>query len=371
MKKLFFLLATCSAFGAENYNDLVKGVDFTGRSALSPTALNQLVDNARFNTNRGIVLMQPTQPDTVTNPRFTNFIWLDNSTAGLIQLKVYNGSTWTNVYLGSILTETNIADGAITTPKLASGAVSAEKILNGAVGSLQIAGSGVTADKIAVGVVNRSHLSDNLISTAQITNSAVTGAKIADGTLTSEKITTVNAVAITNLSDYVLSLNSNLSITKLPQPSGNNSNYTLITGPNSLTWTTAPIADVVYMYPHQGTHWSAQPGGGYVQSVAHTLGRKPLLFNAAFEFTNAFIGHLEGDEILVSSIAFSNSTTSRLLPFSTTYNSTGVFLRCDATYWSNGVNARWVFPNGTNGGEYINPGIYFPTNLGRFKFYLR
>ena len=90
MKKLFLLFVACTAFGAENYNDLIKGVDFTGRSALSPTALNQLVDNARLNTNRGIILLQPTQPDHITNPRFTNFVWLDNSTPGLFHLKVYN-----------------------------------------------------------------------------------------------------------------------------------------------------------------------------------------------------------------------------------------------------------------------------------------
>jgi len=367
MKKLFFLLATCSVFGAESYNDLVKGVDFTGRSALSPTALNQLVDNARFNTNRGIVLMQPTQPDTVTNPRFTNFIWLDNSTAGLIQLKVYNGSSWTNVYLGSILTETNIADGAITTPKLASGAVSAEKILNGAVGSLQIAGSGVTADKIAVGVVNRSHLSDNLISTAQITNSAVTGAKIADGTLTSEKITTVNAVAITNLSDYVLSLNSNLSITKLPQPSGNNSNYTLITGPNSLTWTTAPIAEVITLYPWAGTYHG---GVGYNQTATHALGRKPLLISAVFEITNTIHGYTPGEEINLTSLSVSNGTTARFQPFGYGFTATGITLRCDHQFWSNGASP-WVLLNATNGTETKVGGVFFPTNLGAFKFYIR
>lgn len=368
---LLIAAAGLNAFAAETYFDFVKGVDMTARSALSPTTLNQLVDNARLNTNRGIVLVQPTAPDNATYPRFTNFIWLDNSLAYFPVLKVWNGAVWTNSYSSSLLTETNLAASSVTTEKIANGAITTEKILNGAVSALKIAGSAVTSDKIADNNVLRSHLIDDLINTPKLTNGAVTGAKIADATITSEKITTVNAATITNLNGYVLSLNSNLAIDKLPQPSGNNSNYTLITGPNSLAWTTAPIADVVYMYPHQGTHWSSQPGGGYVQTVAHTLGRKPLLFNASFEFTNSFVGHQEGDEILVSSIAFSNSATSRLLPFSVTYNSTGVFLRCDATYWSNGTSARWVFPNGTNGGEYINPGIYFPTNLGRFKFYLR
>ncbi len=369
MKKLFFLLATCSVFGAESYNDLVKGVDFTGRSALSPTVLNQLVDNARFNTNRGIVLMQSTQPDTVTNPRFTNFIWLDNSTAGLIQLKVYNGSSWTNVYLGNILTETNIADGAITTPKLASGAVSAEKILNGAVGSLQIAGSGVTADKIAVGVVNRSHLSDNLISTAQITNSAVTGAKIADGTISSEKISSINAYVITNLSDFSLP-QTNLDIGKLPQPSYNNSNYTLITGPNSLTWTTAPIAEVVYIYPHNGTFF---PAFGYIDSVAHNLGRKPILMSQVFEVTNEAIASLAyqaGEEIPMAMMAWTNAAY-RITPLLISVNATGIIFRCDQSYWTNPATSSWVLPNGTNGADTKIGGHRFPTNLGRFKFYIR
>lgn len=369
MKKLFLLFVACTAFGAENYNDLIKGVDFTGRSALSPTALNQLVDNARLNTNRGIILLQPTQPDHITNPRFTNFVWLDNSTPGLVQLKVYNGSSWTNVYLGSILTETNLADGAVTTPKLASGAVSAEKILNGAVGSLQLAGSGVTADKIAVGVVNRSHLSDNLIGTAQITNSAVTGPKIADGTIGSEKIASVNAYVITNLSSYALP-QTNLDIGMLPQPSYNNSNYTLITRPNSLTWTTAPIAEVVYMYPHNGTFF---PAFGYIDSIPHTLGRRPMLVSPMFEITNEATGSLAyqaGEEIPLAMMAWTNAAY-RITPMQLSFNATGIIFRCDQSYWTNPATASWVLPNGTNGSDTKIGGHRFPTNLGRIKIYLR
>lgn len=369
MKKLFLLFVACTAFGAENYNDLIKGVDFAGRSALSPTALNQLVDNARLNTNRGIILLQPTQPDHITNPRFTNFVWLDNSTPGLVQLKVYNGSSWTNVYLGSILTETNLADGAVTTPKLASGAVSAEKILNGAVGSLQLAGSGVTADKIAVGVVNRSHLSDNLIGTAQITNSAVTGAKIADGTIGSEKIASVNAYVITNLSSYALP-QTNLDIGMLPQPSYNNSNYTLITLPNSLTWTTAPIAEVVYMYPHNGTFF---PALGYIDSIPHRLGRRPMLVSPMFEITNEATGSLAyqaGEEIPLAMMAWTNAAY-RITPMQLSFNATGIIFRCDQSYWTNPSTASWVLPNGTNGSDTKIGGHRFPTNLGRIKIYLR
>lgn len=370
MKKLLLLIivAATNVFGAESYTDLIKGVDFTGRSALSPTALNQLVDNARLNTNRGLIFRSSATPDVTASPRFTNFIWLDTTLSGLVQLKVWNDTVWTNVYLGNILTETNIADGAITTPKLASGAVSADKILNGAVGSLQLAGSGVTADKIAVGVINRSHLSDNLIGTAQITNSAVTGVKIADGTITSEKIASVNAYVITNLSTYALP-QTNLDIGKLPQPSYNNSNYTLITGPNSLTWTTAPIAEVVYHYPWAGTFRHQL---GYYGSESHFLGRKPFIHSVVFEFTNSYYGNEIGDEVSLSSLVISNaSVTTRVYPINYSLTATSVMIRCDTQFWTNGTANRWFCHNGTNGSETVMGGIFFPTNLGRFKFYLR
>lgn len=368
MKKLFLLLVASSAIGAETYNDFIKGVDFTGRSAFSPTSFNQLVDNARLNTNRGMVIVRSTQPDQATDPRFTNFIWIDISLSGFPILKVWNGSVWTNSYISSLLTTTNLADGSVTTPKLASGAVSADKILNGAVGSLQLAGSAVTADKIAVGIINRSHLSDNLISTVQITNSAVTGAKIADGTITSDKISTINASTITNIATYALP-QTNIDIGKLPQPSYNSSNYTLITGPNSLTWTTAPIAEVIYHYPWAGTFRHQL---GYLGSESHALGRKPFIHSVVFEFTNSFYGNEVGDEVSLSSLVISNaSVTTRVYPINYSLTATSVSIRCDTQFWTNGTANRWFCNNGTNGSETVMGGIFFPTNLGRFKFYLR
>jgi hypothetical protein len=143
----------------------------------------------------------------------------------------------------------------------------------------------------------------------------------------------------------------------------------LITLPNSLTWTTAPIAEVVYHYPWAGTFRHQL---GYFGTESHTLGRKPFVHNVVFEFTNSFYGNEIGDEVSLSSLVISNaSVTTRVYPINYSLTSTSVAIRVDTQFWTNGTANRWFCHNGTNGSETVMGGIYFPTNLGRFKFYLR
>jgi len=351
-----------TAYAAVEY-DLIKGVDMTGRSSIPPSSLNQLVDNATVQTNKGMVIIQGTTPDVTLNPRYSRYLWIDNSVPATPTLKAYNGSSWTNALSGTTITSANLADGSVTTAKLGSGAVTAEKILNGAVGSLQIAGSAVTADKIAVGVVSRSHIADGAINTLQITNSAVTADKIADGTITSGKISTVDANTITNLTSLAMPVGT-INLTNLPTPLG--TNYILLSSYNSLSWTQAPLADIIYAGV---TETNSGTVGGIVIQKPHSLGRMPYYYRAVFQVTNSIQGYVDGDELDLNSFNWSN-VTYRVSFFASSCTATSVTIRADANFYFPGT-PRIVVPHGTTGTEALVGGNTFPTNFGQFKFYVR
>lgn len=360
---LLFLFLGGLVYSAVEY-DFRKGIDFTGRGSTSAAMFNQLVDNATLSTNKGLVIVSPTEPDILNNSRYTNFLWVDTSVAGFPTLKFYNGTTWTNSLIGATITTTNLADGAVTTAKLASGAVSSDKVLSGAIGSLQLGGSSVTGDKIAVGVVSRQHIADGSINTDQLTNSSVTAAKIADATITSGKIATIDAGTITNLSSYTLSQSSVLGFTNLPAAGG--TNYVLISGVSSLNWTTAPLAQIVYA---EVTETNSGTANGMILQKPHSLGRNPYFYRVAFEVTNSIAGYQIGDELTLDNFTWANGTYR--YPFlHASCNSTSVSIRADGTYFYPGAAFIYV-PNWTNGSEFQVGGSRFPTNFGRFKFYVQ
>ncbi|GAA2817536.1 alanine-zipper protein [Kribbella solani] len=76
------------------------------------------------------------------------------------------------------ITETDISDDAITTPKIAAGAITAAEIAALAVTTSALAANAVTAAKIAAGTITATELAAG----------AVTAAKIAAGTITGDKL---------------------------------------------------------------------------------------------------------------------------------------------------------------------------------------
>lgn len=83
------------------------------------------------------------------------------------------------------ITETQISNNAISTPKLAAGAVTTAKIEAGAVTADQIAANAVTAGKIAA----------NAVTAGSIAADAVTAGTIAAGAITASKLS-ANAIAV-------------------------------------------------------------------------------------------------------------------------------------------------------------------------------
>ncbi len=81
-----------------------------------------------------------------------------------------------------------VAAGAITNTKLADDAVSTAKILDANVTSSKLADNAVTTPKILDANVTTSKLADNAVTTAKITDAHVTSSKLADTAVTDSKI---------------------------------------------------------------------------------------------------------------------------------------------------------------------------------------
>lgn len=188
----FSILCLLSAYTlwAANDPDLSKGIDLTGRSSVTPSQLNQLVDAGTVRTNRGLLLITNAAPNVVAFPRYTNMIWLDQSSIPFV-LKAWNANSnaWIAVSFGT---------NAITTAQIGDGQVTTDKLADGAVTTIKLGDNSVSEAKIIAGQVSASKMANNAITTASITNGAVTSAKIAingventnilDGAITSNKI---------------------------------------------------------------------------------------------------------------------------------------------------------------------------------------
>lgn len=106
--------------------------------------------------------------------------------------------------LSGTITETQIADDAITTPKINAGAITAAEIATGAVLANKIAADAVTAGKIAALAVEAGNIAADAISAGNIQAGAIGVDQLAANAVTADKIATnaitagkVNAGAIT------------------------------------------------------------------------------------------------------------------------------------------------------------------------------
>ncbi|AHI61253.1 host specificity protein J [Vibrio phage SHOU24] len=93
---------------------------------------------------------------------------------------------------GDKVTGTNIADGAISTPKLTANAVTSDKIIANA----------VTTAKIAAGAVTATQIAANAITASKILAGAITAEKIAANAITADKIAVTVVSPINNFSEF-------------------------------------------------------------------------------------------------------------------------------------------------------------------------
>jgi len=99
--------------------DFNPGIDISGLSSVTQAQLLQMVAQLAPLSNIGGIVVGSTTPDTAGNPRFTRYVWLDNTDPTDVVIKLWNGTLWV---------DSTIADSSITAAKLANYAVS---ILNG------------------------------------------------------------------------------------------------------------------------------------------------------------------------------------------------------------------------------------------------
>ncbi len=172
------------------YDDLEKGVDLSARTTVTGVLLNQLVDNATVRTNRGLVIATNNAPDVVRNPRLKNYLWLDTSIEPPV-LKFYSETLgWITASLSpNSVSETNIANYAVTSVKLNDNSVTTRSISNNAVTVQKLMDAAVTTDKILDSAVTREKIANKAINGILIDDKAIIGyTHIADGTITSNQI---------------------------------------------------------------------------------------------------------------------------------------------------------------------------------------
>lgn len=205
MKKLLFAIL-CSpllAMGAAS-TDLNTGFDPTGSSSVTGAQLLQMINNASPTNGRGFVIRSTSTPDHASNPRMTNYLWLDSSTEPP-RIKVYDSSAATWV-------PQSVTAGSIGTNELAANAVISGKIGPDAIHSTNIIDESIFAQDIAEQNIVTSHLfPGNTVSNMHIATRTIEGGydgKLALATLTHTNIAAgtiqgFNLAAHTVTSNYV------------------------------------------------------------------------------------------------------------------------------------------------------------------------
>ena len=105
----------------------------------------------------------------------------------------YTGSVFTaaveTVDLTGQITNTQIQDNSISTPKLQALSVTASNIAANAVTSGKIAANAVTAGTISAGAVNTNELAAGAVNASKIAANTITAGQIQSGTITADKLT--------------------------------------------------------------------------------------------------------------------------------------------------------------------------------------
>jgi len=216
MKKLLLLVigfAAINSFAAVEY-DLRKGIDLTASNYITSSALNQLVDSGTISsTNKGAIIRFANNstarwPDVTSNPRYTNFIWLDTETApAVLKSYVCCGDVYTNWVFSGVapgtITTVEIRDYTILAVDMATNSVPDWAIIAGAVSGNKIADNGILPGKLIAGAVIQGNIAFGAIVGGQITNDTITVTNLADAAVTRPKILN-DAIDTTKLTNFAV-----------------------------------------------------------------------------------------------------------------------------------------------------------------------
>lgn len=348
MKKLFLvslsLACVTTAFAAQD-TDLRKGIDLTGRSSVTGSQMNQLVDNGTVSTNKGLLIVTNGTPNVAGRPQYTNFLWLDHRTDPAT-IRVYNAGTATwdsfNVAPGSVTT-VSIADGAVTQPKIAANAVVTTNITDQSVTSAKIAPLNVLEANIANGVVTRQKIADGAIGASQLTNGAVTAASIAAGSIYG-----TNLVVGTITSNQIASgtvTGSNIGANTV---TSNNVAYLTLMNTNIANGTITTNKLAYYPPEYYNPATNTFPASGAVSTFTHGLSGVPTRVYVTLRCGTANNGYSVGDEIDASQVY----TTGIVPTFFITANASTIYVTrtavaTDMFIYNRGTGAQSANINGS------------------------
>lgn len=306
MKKVLaiVLLSAISAFGAAD-NVIVKGVDYTALTGISPTSLNNLVDLATLAANRGVVIAQTTTPDTSTYPVMTNYLWLDlNTDPGIVKAYRAASNDWVAASVGvGAVTTSEILDGTIAAVDIGTGAVASDELAALSVSTAKIQALAVTTSELAASSVTTTKILDATIALVDMADNSVNSAKIVDASIATVDIA---ALAIDNTLLAVGSVQSNsIALNSVAQ------NHVQANAIQSTNIVDGSIAtnDVAFVTPFvfdSGTNNAYTVDS--LLNVAHSLGARPQIVNVYLVCGTADLNYSVGDEILINSEY--NSTAS-------------------------------------------------------------
>lgn len=299
MKKLIIALALVP-LSLSASQDFVKGVDFTARSNITQSALNQIVDGAYPATNRGLVIVTNGAPSVANDPKLSRYIWLDTS-INPPAVKTYNTNTvtWDNASIaaGSVGT-LQLADGSVSTVKLANQAVDNSKLADDAVTSVKIVDGTIVAADLAANSVTRPKIYPSAIFWESITNGGVMGTNIASGSISSSHLALGFLVYNTNIAAGAVA-NSNLQANSVY---GTNIATNTIAGSNIMAGaiTTNNLAtNIVTLLPRVfatlNTGGTILRGIGFSGCVKTSTGNFTLTFTDSPGFTNYCVIASAGD----------------------------------------------------------------------------
>ena len=185
--------------------DFTKAIDFTARRGASKSDLNTMQTALEPEATKGLVIIQPTEPDVTTYPKLVRYVWIDTSAEPYVA-KVYSPilASWAPGAVGAgTITTALIADGAVITSKLAPLAVDATKLADESVVNSKLGPGSVSEGKIAANAVVSSVIKNENVITDKLANMAVTTPKIGLLQVTLELLATNSVDASKIMTDAV------------------------------------------------------------------------------------------------------------------------------------------------------------------------
>lgn len=108
-------------------NDFTQGINLSGQTQVSGAQLEQLIREAKVEDHLALILVQDTEPDVTSNPRYARFPKIESAGSWF---EYWNGTTWTFVPLpDDFVTNTMIDDNTIEIGKLSAAGGAPEQLI--------------------------------------------------------------------------------------------------------------------------------------------------------------------------------------------------------------------------------------------------